>query len=394
MKKSVLFVILLSLFVSVVSAETLHPISKVEVKPTNIQQVDFEPTERIVSTATKTYYYGTGLVAKEENDELSYYHKDNLGSTVRVTDSVGNEIDSSTYLPYGENLESSDETFGFTGKEQDDSGLQYFNARYYDPFLGVFISVDPIGDGINWYQYTSSNPVNRIDPVGLDDGEVEFLNAPGDVTQVIENSEEPKETAVMVIFAMGKPERGSRVQSEVYNSPVQAVFPSWSLPPAIKPPTLNAKNYIRAIAAPDEFSEIVKEYSEKYVLEGIIFVAHGGENGRIGISSGDYAGVGDVNFDDIFSGPENSWEIVSSKEFVGHVQEVASHLDEGVIVLASCHGYQCFKQHEGEVNSALPIFYGSTEKIQLNENTPNFLVRSSYLEFFSAGFPVGWNRLQ
>ncbi|MFH1840173.1 MAG: RHS repeat-associated core domain-containing protein, partial [Nanoarchaeota archaeon] len=95
--------------------------------------------------------------------------KDNLGSTRVVTDSTGSKLEESNYLPYGENLENSDETFGFTGKEQDLSGLTYFGARYYDPSLGVFVTVDPIGDGINWYEYAASNPVNRIDSLGLQD---------------------------------------------------------------------------------------------------------------------------------------------------------------------------------------------------------------------------------
>ncbi|MBU3940896.1 MAG: hypothetical protein KKH88_03165 [Nanoarchaeota archaeon] len=167
MEKSVLFVILLFLFLPIASAETLHQISKETIKPGNVQEIeDFEPIERSSSVGIKTYYHGTGLVAKEENDEISYYHKDNLGSTVRVTDEEGNVLEENTYLPYGENLESSDETFTFTGKERDFSGLQYFDARYYDPNLGVFTTVDPVKDRINWYQYAASNPMKYVDPTG------------------------------------------------------------------------------------------------------------------------------------------------------------------------------------------------------------------------------------
>ena len=47
--------------------------------------------------------------------------------------------------------------------------LYYFNARYYDATIGRFINVDPIQDGLNWYVYANNNPLNRVDPTGLDD---------------------------------------------------------------------------------------------------------------------------------------------------------------------------------------------------------------------------------
>lgn len=56
----------------------------------------------------------------------------------------------------------------YTGKEQDDpTGLYYFNARYYDPLLGRFISEDPAKDGANWYSFCNNNPIICTDPDGL-----------------------------------------------------------------------------------------------------------------------------------------------------------------------------------------------------------------------------------
>ncbi|MBU3940371.1 MAG: RHS repeat-associated core domain-containing protein [Nanoarchaeota archaeon] len=182
-KVGMLFVVLLVLFLPVVKAETLHPTSRETVRGIETTTIG-EQQQRISSTGTKTYYYGTGLVAKEEDNELSYYHKDNLGSMRVVTNETGSKLEENTFLPYGENLEQSEETFGFTGKERDTSGLTYFGARYYDSSLGVFVTVDPIGDGINWYQYAASNPINRIDPLGLadEDDEAEFESAGADAT--------------------------------------------------------------------------------------------------------------------------------------------------------------------------------------------------------------------
>ena len=49
----------------------------------------------------------------------------------------------------------------------DESGLIYLRARYYEPSMSRFINEDPIRDGLNWYAYCGNNPINRIDPWGL-----------------------------------------------------------------------------------------------------------------------------------------------------------------------------------------------------------------------------------
>jgi hypothetical protein len=46
--------------------------------------------------------------------------------------------------------------------------LYYFNARWYDPTLGRFITEDPARDGGNWFAYCGNNPLNRIDQNGLE----------------------------------------------------------------------------------------------------------------------------------------------------------------------------------------------------------------------------------
>jgi len=60
--------------------------------------------------------------------------------------------------------------FRWAGREYDqETGLYYLRARYYDPQLGRFLSEDPAGvsGGLNFYQYVVSDPVNRTDPSGL-----------------------------------------------------------------------------------------------------------------------------------------------------------------------------------------------------------------------------------
>ena len=60
--------------------------------------------------------------------------------------------------------------FRYCGEYYDaETGFIYLRNRYYDPAIGRFISEDPIQSGLNWYVYCSQNPVNRIDPLGLND---------------------------------------------------------------------------------------------------------------------------------------------------------------------------------------------------------------------------------
>ena len=52
------------------------------------------------------------------------------------------------------------------GHPEDETGLVYMRARYYEPAMGRFISEDPARDGVNWYLYADGNPVNRVDVEG------------------------------------------------------------------------------------------------------------------------------------------------------------------------------------------------------------------------------------
>ena len=111
-------------------------------------------------------------------DEIYYYHGDHLGSANWITDANGYPIQYIHYAPYGELIENQkvgtyDERYKFTGKERDaESGYDYYGARFYSSVLGHFMSPDPHLDAhpeISSYAYCSWNPMNRIDPDGMDD---------------------------------------------------------------------------------------------------------------------------------------------------------------------------------------------------------------------------------
>ncbi|NRB26040.1 RHS repeat-associated core domain-containing protein, partial [Shewanella sp.] len=74
--------------------------------------------------------------------------------------------------PFGKRLGGEKAGLGFTGHLQDeDLGLTYMQARYYDPLIGRFYSNDPIGftgnpHSFNRYSYANNNPYKYIDPDG------------------------------------------------------------------------------------------------------------------------------------------------------------------------------------------------------------------------------------
>jgi len=49
---------------------------------------------------------------------------------------------------------------------EDETGLTYMRARYYDPAVGRFISEDQERDGGNWFEYARSSPTTRVDRTG------------------------------------------------------------------------------------------------------------------------------------------------------------------------------------------------------------------------------------
>ncbi len=112
-------------------------------------------------------------LARIEGDSTLFYGTDHVNSTVLMTDENGEIVWSGDVSPFGDySVIDSDayEEIGlkYSGKDLDeDTGLMYFNARWYDADTGRFITEDPVRDGLNWYSYVSNNPMKFIDPTGL-----------------------------------------------------------------------------------------------------------------------------------------------------------------------------------------------------------------------------------
>jgi RHS repeat-associated protein len=120
-----------------------------------------------------------------------WYHSDHLGSTSYITDILGMPCQYIEYLPFGEVMVQQstnnifENVYKFNAKELDEStGYYYYGARYYDPAISIFLSVDPLAEefpNYNPYTYTMNNPVNLVDPTGMapEEGDGHYYGSDG-----------------------------------------------------------------------------------------------------------------------------------------------------------------------------------------------------------------------
>lgn len=136
----------------------------------------------------RQYVFGRGIdeVLELRAGGQSYFYQNNfLGSAVAITDAAGNVVERYRYDTYGAATifeqdgvtEIPSSTVGnplrFTGRRFDEeTGLYYYRARYYDPSDGRFIQRDPKGyvDGLGLYEYVAGNPLRFVDPLGVNKG--------------------------------------------------------------------------------------------------------------------------------------------------------------------------------------------------------------------------------
>jgi RHS repeat-associated protein len=156
--------------------------------------------KKITGSVTTIYVYDhLGRMVAEYSDSntvsqasrTSYLTADSLGTPRVLTNNQGAVISRHDYLPFGEEISAGtggrtvaqgyvadDVRQKFTGKERDDeTGLDYFNARYYASTQGRFLSIDPIPvtkenfvnpQRWNSYAYVNNNPIAVADPNGCD----------------------------------------------------------------------------------------------------------------------------------------------------------------------------------------------------------------------------------
>lgn len=99
------------------------------------------------------------------------YLADALGSITALTDGSGTTMAQYTYEPFGRTAGAgaTANPFQYVGRENDQTKMYYFRARYYHPTMGRFISEDPLAFTLpgNPYEYGRNRPLSLTDPYGL-----------------------------------------------------------------------------------------------------------------------------------------------------------------------------------------------------------------------------------
>jgi RHS repeat-associated protein len=112
-------------------------------------------------------------LAFREGSAIFSVHCGRLQEPLSVTDQAGQVVWKADYLAFGRArilVERVRQPWRLPGQYHDDeTGLHYSLARYYDPDLGRYLAMDPIrtpGAGLNYYTYCDGDPINRVDPTG------------------------------------------------------------------------------------------------------------------------------------------------------------------------------------------------------------------------------------
>lgn len=142
-------------------------------------QVLYQQDDRKAIASENIYFAGSVITFRERaysgsTFDLKYQHTDALGSPVAVTNQAGAVTERHDYEPYGAMIgKPTYQGIGYTGHVQDGAtGLTYMQQRYYDPQVGVFLSVDPVTalgapvGQFNRYRYANGNPYKFVDPDG------------------------------------------------------------------------------------------------------------------------------------------------------------------------------------------------------------------------------------
>ncbi|MEO1920822.1 MAG: RHS repeat-associated core domain-containing protein [Sphingomonadaceae bacterium] len=111
----------------------------------------------------------TGSLFAASNEQL--IRQDRLGSVMLMsTDRTTATVNVNAYDEYGVPGSGNTGRFQYTGQVWlPQIGLYHYKARTYSPTLGRFLQTDPIryGDGLNMYTYVGNDPINALDPLGL-----------------------------------------------------------------------------------------------------------------------------------------------------------------------------------------------------------------------------------
>jgi len=124
------------------------------------------------------YSWVQGFKPNDDYEKMQfYYHPDHLGSSSYITNLDGEVSQHIEYVPFGEVfIEERNNTWNtpylFNAKEFDEeTGMYYYGARYYEPRISLWMSTDPLQEkyeNISPYIYCANSPIRYTDPKGME----------------------------------------------------------------------------------------------------------------------------------------------------------------------------------------------------------------------------------
>jgi RHS repeat-associated protein len=195
--------------------------------------------KRIALVETRTIDTDDTEAGQPEN-RIRIQLDNHLGSSVLEVDDTAQAhiISYEEYYPYGgtayiagkSETEVKRKRYRYTGKERDDeTGLYYYGARYYAPWLGRWMSCDPAGlaDGNNMWLFSKNNPIQYIDKNGKDSIHF-FRNQSGEWQYHQISSEGTNQYFYTTSMIEGDPASDPSVLASIQRSSVEIPFPEFS----------------------------------------------------------------------------------------------------------------------------------------------------------------------
>jgi len=255
---------------------------------------------------------------------------------------------------------------------------KYFNARWYDPGLGRFYSLDPAGQGTNPYAYAGNNPITNVDPLGL-------WVSPGSVDLMPMDREDDTE----IFYYWNYDEYGNLLNVEYYNAwgvedPLHLTdFGGWHAHPAYMWTSGNIN-----------FAEKVSYAIREFVMRTLYLAAlYGGKEGRDAVVGykGSFISVwnrlpGDaVGITIRFKNVSRPLILFSSKYLKDPREFTDTIIHEGL------HGYDPSEYYDRYVHTISTIFRNVGSVIQATNAVISRMTLPSLIEYFSPS-RIGWWR--
>ena len=258
--------------------------------------------------------YGTGLISREAGIQLAYYFYNGHGDVVRLSNAEDTVLATYYYDAWGEVVEeneltSVDNPYRYAGYVYDEeTGLYYLNARFYDPSTARFMSADTYpGDqsdplSLNLYVYCSNNPVIYVDPTGhiltswdiehcTDDEILAIINATAAWNQAYASGDTAGMAAAHAAAVAARSNSGNMDEDEEVNSSGYVV----------------KKNTNDVTTDDDITEEITIEKIPVYTMNPIIEVSSNGKIRQNAINHAEDA-LSDIYYEGHYDYPEN-WSV-------------------------------------------------------------------------------------